>query len=377
MFAAIEFEKKECAVVPLCWVIEDQTMCYWPKQTGLQVFTKMVKTMMQPKKSWNKFKIVEILNIFNTFEEATLFLTNKIEESSSASSANTLVHELQLRKIEESSSDSELDTTIKNDISKINKKRKRDHDITKVAPLNEQTKILQNFVINELSDSSYSDDEEQLPLLISREGLILTDSPSTSTGTTSFSSTLTSPVNVVGQSSLPENQTELYLKEILKIVSHIKEVQDQNTIRLDNIERIERLNSIVEIKKPDNLPDLPISNKKSFKELEEFLENDDNKQYMTRRLAAIGGSNIRNTTMNILKFLLTNQVAMKYNWSGRDKRSFKNTNMMKVINDAVKMSYNGRDQLGVSEFNIANAIKDWLKLAKHRFIYKSHKTLPN
>lgn len=53
--------------------------------------------------------------------------------------------------------------------------------------------------------------------------------------------------------------------------------------------------------------------------------------FQTKRLAAVGGSTVRNSTMNIMKFIMTNKVAMYFNWSGRDKKPFKETKLMGVI----------------------------------------------
>lgn len=110
-------------------------------------------------------------------------------------------------------------------------------------------------------------------------------------------------------------------------------------------------------------------------------------------MAAVGGSNVRSTVMNILKFVLSNEVAMKFNWSGRDKRSFKETAIMSVISgnilaniflfnyfytllfflEAAKLSYSGREPSDLTDTSINSAVKDWLKLAKHRHLYSSKK----
>lgn len=83
---------------------------------------------------------------------------------------------------------------------------------------------------------------------------------------------------------------------------------------------------------------------------------------------------------------MTNEVAMKFNWAGRDKRPFKKTNMMMVIRGTILLIYNMsmsdllftaeatshayRGQDGdLSDKKIDEAVKDWLKLAKSRFTY--------
>jgi len=45
VYALAEFlngKKKECAVVPLIWLIDDQKRCYWPRTRSQKVFNKLV-----------------------------------------------------------------------------------------------------------------------------------------------------------------------------------------------------------------------------------------------------------------------------------------------------------------------------------------------
>ncbi|KAF2894463.1 hypothetical protein ILUMI_11707 [Ignelater luminosus] len=136
----------------------------------------------------------------------------------------------------------------------------------------------------------------------------------------------------VSSSSTPA--IELLLRRVERIIS----TQDQQNIMLDNILRNLGVNNKV-LERPADFPNLPVSNKTEYRCVEEFLSKDENFTYMTKRLSTIGGSSVRNTTMNMLKYLFTNQVAMKFNWSGKDKKPFKKTKMCCAIIDAVKLSY--------------------------------------
>lgn len=50
------------------------------------------------------------------------------------------------------------------------------------------------------------------------------------------------------------------------------------------------------------------------------------------RLSTIGGADLRSCVMNILKFVMTNQLAMSYNWKGQhNKKSFEGTKLREVI----------------------------------------------
>lgn len=114
--------------------------------------------------------------------------------------------------------------------------------------------------------------------------------------------------------------------------------------------------------------------------------------YKKKRLSTIGGSSVRNTTMNMMKFLLSNQVGMKFNWSGKDKKSFKKTKMCCAvigecllifklsiknlfITEAVKLAYGGAESRhDVNDKVIKESIQDWLKLSKARYNYSLQKT---
>jgi uncharacterized integral membrane protein len=54
------------------------------------------------------------------------------------------------------------------------------------------------------------------------------------------------------------------------------------------------------------------------------------------RLAAIGVINVRQGVMNILRFAITNKLAMEFNWAGRDKKlPFGTTQMSKIITGTI------------------------------------------
>lgn len=101
--------------------------------------------------------------------------------------------------------------------------------------------------------------------------------------------------------------------------------------------------------------------------------------------------------MNMMKFLMTNRLAMKFNWVGHEKRPFKHTNLMKVISgnllflqhdlihycnhsvtDATRHSFRGNRgySFDLQDRTINDAVKDWLKLAKARYEYSQCK-VPN
>jgi len=63
-YALVEFinkSKKECAVVPLIWLVEDLKISYWPKTKTEQAFEKLVLDNAPYDSTWEKCKTHRIL----------------------------------------------------------------------------------------------------------------------------------------------------------------------------------------------------------------------------------------------------------------------------------------------------------------------------
>ncbi|KAJ8926258.1 hypothetical protein NQ314_021379, partial [Rhamnusium bicolor] len=99
------------------------------------------------------------------------------------------------------------------------------------------------------------------------------------------------------------------------------EVQPVDQIKQRQLQRCAQLTNAGALVPPANLPDFPIKNEQ-FEEIENFLTN---------RLAAVGGTGIDSLTRRILKYVLSNEVGMLFNWKGRDKKCFEKTALMKII----------------------------------------------
>lgn len=69
MYAVVEFRKvglngikRECAVIPIIWLIENNTKCYWPSVKYEESFLHYVKTKKPYEKSWHKYQVYKILH---------------------------------------------------------------------------------------------------------------------------------------------------------------------------------------------------------------------------------------------------------------------------------------------------------------------------
>lgn len=67
---------------------------------------------------------------------------------------------------------------------------------------------------------------------------------------------------------------------MLKKLEQLVATQDQQSIVLNNILRLQQSQSIQHLERPLTMPDLPVNNKMGYKSVEEFLTNTDNFQYM-------------------------------------------------------------------------------------------------
>lgn len=78
MYAVIEFlvgEDRECALVPVLWLVENNTQCYWPRTKTEDHFTKLVKSKAAYEKTWPKFAIHKVLHTGGDYWNVELFFT--------------------------------------------------------------------------------------------------------------------------------------------------------------------------------------------------------------------------------------------------------------------------------------------------------------
>lgn len=57
MFAVIEFEGRETAVVPMIWLLDNNKHCYWPKCKSQKELDKLVQAATLPNASWPFFPV--------------------------------------------------------------------------------------------------------------------------------------------------------------------------------------------------------------------------------------------------------------------------------------------------------------------------------
>ncbi|CAH1131648.1 unnamed protein product [Ceutorhynchus assimilis] len=182
--------------------------------------------------------------------------------------------------------------------------------------------------------------------------------------------------------SVSEIPATSYQEKVINDLESLKAIQKQHTLILQEILSTVRTKNVQALTRPVDTPNLPIDHKKDFQDFESWLENQTNFTYMRSRVAAVGGSTVRGATMNMMKFLITNEIGMQFNWAGsapkderyQQKYPFKDTKMFSLINDAVKLTFAGRETIvNLSDQAVIRAVQDWLKLSKSRYTYNSTK----
>lgn len=66
MFAVVQFSggRREYAIVPLSWLINDHKDCYWPKVKTPEVFKKLIQSSTLPEPEWPKHSLRRLIKIF-------------------------------------------------------------------------------------------------------------------------------------------------------------------------------------------------------------------------------------------------------------------------------------------------------------------------
>ncbi|KAF2891507.1 hypothetical protein ILUMI_14666 [Ignelater luminosus] len=245
MYAVVEFDKKECSVVALAWLIDDQSKCLWPNIGKQDVLEEYVTSQKAPTSSWRKYSVKKVHYISDTYYKANDYLTKMVEDSYSSSDGNQL---LIRRKIAEMN-------------SQTNVQDKKEDPCKRKLKLNSK-KTDKKQKSNESSNEFSSDvDETEVQSMTQHNKESFDTTIAYKSGTSSSLCSLKSnntPVSSrssnVSSSSTPA--IELLLRRVERIIS----TQDQQNIMLDNILRNLEVNHRV-LEKPADFSNLPVSNK--------------------------------------------------------------------------------------------------------------------
>nr|XP_046491125.1 uncharacterized protein LOC124223328 [Neodiprion pinetum]XP_046491127.1 uncharacterized protein LOC124223328 [Neodiprion pinetum] len=86
MYAIVEFvvgEKRECALVPVLWLVDNNTICYWPRTKNEEHFLKLVKSKAIYQKTWPEYPVHNVLHTGESFDALQKTMTHIIEHGTS------------------------------------------------------------------------------------------------------------------------------------------------------------------------------------------------------------------------------------------------------------------------------------------------------
>lgn len=108
---------------------------------------------------------------------------------------------------------------------------------------------------------------------------------------------------------------------------------------------------------PLDIPDLPLDDLEQLESFEDYLNGKENFRNIVKYLYSVGGDDISSNVRNILKTLMTNKLAEKFNWKGKgEKEAFGERKTQKVLFAAVKAGFGEATMATVK-----HAVQEWLK----------------
>ncbi|XP_011699428.1 PREDICTED: uncharacterized protein LOC105456814 [Wasmannia auropunctata] len=100
-YAVVQFLKgtqKECAIIPLIWLTDNNSICYWPNTKFEIKFQALVKSNAVYESSWKKFDVNAVLHTTDDYDAAEQFMHNYIEQITSSDNSTNKTNKI-LKKI--------------------------------------------------------------------------------------------------------------------------------------------------------------------------------------------------------------------------------------------------------------------------------------
>ncbi|XP_071581906.1 uncharacterized protein [Temnothorax nylanderi] len=391
MYCVAEFiETAETEVIPIKWMNEKETKCFWPYYKSTDRVKKAVLSIEIPNpNTWTEYA-ARVLHKYNTYQEARFHLS-KAEYTSHLDSEenNDNEYRKKRKRIQNKTYSSSSEESLALNKPKQNKNKSRLRSPPKIRSPDKCILARENSVSRrEQLLSRIRNDREN-------ENAVATTSINGTVGHRKENSVLrvrndkdyenfnnsvvpTTSINGTKNSvSRVRNDTEnedftisnseplelLILKKLRKL-DYI-----QNNIIIPDLSEI--LSFLrpkgLEVFQDTNVPTLPIDNETQLDEFEQYLSITENYQNMILKFSRVGGHTVAGITRKIMKNLITSKFAMNFNWGGRaPKKPFKELKSKNLILDSVRKAIPS-----VTTHDIETVIKDWLKQAKTRVKLRS------
>ncbi|XP_067207178.1 uncharacterized protein [Linepithema humile] len=106
----------------------------------------------------------------------------------------------------------------------------------------------------------------------------------------------------------------------------------------------------------------PIESEDALNQLEEALIDNNYRNNLINKLSTIGGKNLKQLILNIIKRIFTIIIAKEYSWYGKkNNKSFSDLKLCSVVISAVQLKYPQ-----ATEHEISEPIKSWLRHANEK-----------
>ncbi|KAL4716393.1 hypothetical protein ACJJTC_006755 [Scirpophaga incertulas] len=341
-------------VLSSMWLTPRKVECFWPNNKLSKQFNKILQKHHEPQEDWSLIKLKR-----KFFETDDLILARRKAKEAEFTSDLTDGEVRQKRKIRKpvSSSDEEDDPFHYH--KTVQKSNKRE--------LFENPEFINNNHPEIKTPEPAYTSSPLVPSHRTPQRMTTTCSSNTPvnhvlTGSSSQRSAVSSVENCVAGTTGFEYNT-------MKILNTILEQNDQilSWIRIQN-----ELETLKTKKTPIQIPiNFPIKEEDDVHQIEKFLEDDKNFANLCEYFTAFAGYTVTGTVNQILKHIMSNSVATKFNYRGkRGKKPFEALNLKTAIIRATKKMFKLQ-----TDKEIEDNIKVWLKHAPQRTKLEQKKIL--
>ncbi|XP_020297454.1 uncharacterized protein LOC109861985 isoform X2 [Pseudomyrmex gracilis] len=304
LFYVLEFEN-ELQVIPSNWLDERKLKVKWPNFKSDSDYYKAVMFMMDPKSDWTQHHVKEIYASYSDYSVAR----KKLEE-------------------------------VKQFLLDLNSNTEKEENLKKSRKIRDAKIIDTSASSNEeLSDDNLTSELPKIPISIEKS---TKSTKKESDNSQSFA--IRKLKNFEVKLNQIENNMNTSLEAILQklSISNIEEDNKQNIDVFDN---------------------LPLKNENELQLMELKLKNDIcYRKCMIEQLKACGTDDLRKSCRELMKTILSNEVAVRYSWNGtEEKKAFSQLEICKVIMSIIRKLHTN-----VTNEEIASPIKTWLNNAKER-----------
>ncbi|XP_063215607.1 uncharacterized protein LOC134527147 isoform X2 [Bacillus rossius redtenbacheri] len=331
MYKIIEFEDG-LQLVPIAWLNDDSTHCAWPNYTNQLKINKAISSIENTDASWKLHKVVRIFG-----------------------SADTYVRGVEKLKLAEMISD------VESSFSEGGGSR---------------TKVRQKRAKRSYSSSDESENEPasvQLPVLPKPPQFENTVNvfPSTSTAISGLNvnSQEHSPKNGMAKVNANTDLSTEFQKHVLKKLNQLLNAMSQMEERIKNIESSLTTKDDNEVTMDTVDLQLPCVTIEKFIEFDTSLCEQGHLKKVVNILKHVGGGNVHDIIINLMKRLMEDEVAEQFSWVGaKGKKPFKDLKARFLILETLLA--HGKQS---TEVKVGHVVARWLVQAKLRLQRKNEK----